>query len=94
MKDVQYSQAVANANWGAINGLVSGSCQIISLDAVGWFKPSGSSYDVPKNHWGRSHSSDIEVYVCEYCGHSHRVDTSKLDAVTILDCLKCGASLV
>ena len=102
MKDVVHSWATAQANWGAIgtiiepNGLIgiSGSSQ--SLQMREWSGVSGSVcdyeyYQIPKD---TILTSAIEIFICGHCDQRHRVDTSRLAAVEVLDCKNCGAPLI
>ena len=89
MNNVQYAFAIANANWNSINNLLgcSGSCGVNGINP----------YSVPSDYMQSHLLQDdpmIKIINCKHCNQAHRIDESKLDAITVLDCQKCGGSLI
>lgn len=76
---------------------VSGSCQVLDLNTASWgMNASGSAndpYASPGDYY-QVPSEEVKMLVCGHCDQRHRIDESKLDAIAVLDCLKCGASLI
>lgn len=90
---VIYSNFVANANWNAINALVSGTCQTISLDTADWWRlsPTGTAYDRPilynAPYLSPSDYISSKVLRCGYC----RTKTELRDSRG--NCISCGAPI-
>ena len=104
MNNVQYAMMLATANRNGINNLfgISGSYEVSAINHI--LETSGSygvnginPYSVPSDYVEPDVllvENMIRIMECKHCGQLHRVDESKLDAITVLDCQKCGGSLI
>ena len=94
MKDIKHASAILAANYAAMYDLVpcSGSYGIngISIDALSQIK----GIQVDRIWLDEVVDDKVKTFKCSYCGQKNLVNLSKLDVVSKVSCLACGASLI